>query len=376
MARSSFVDVITRFADLHKPNLTYRGGGAPQTRKGHPKREKMRLGTPKNAFGDPGDFGKWQAEFKQKVNALRGRTINRVPVSAVFGEKEDCTTHFRQKVTIKATEISDASGYLLTPKPLKDKCCRDPKREKKRLGTCCAIVASPGHYQFGKDTMAGHEKAAEELKKKPNSAYGKYAVEDGYVVFVPDWWGWGDKSGHLKLVYERDRCNVIQMAAWMYGFSVLNLHMLEADAIIDFLTGLDYVDENRIAIMGNSYGGRTSMWIAAFNEKIRCVVSTGAMNLFSERSGKLASCAIQYFPGLLEYGDVGEVYSLIAPRPMQLQAGSKDGLITDTDRDKIAETVRRAYEACRSSKNLSIEYFEGGHYLNWPMARKFLKKFL
>lgn len=334
MTYSSFVDIIARFSDLHKPKLTYNGS----------------------------DMAAWQAVFKEKVNSLRGRTINRVSTSAVLGEKEDCRTHFRQKVTVKATEISDASGYLLTPKQLQNK--------------CPAIVASPGHYQFGKDTIAGHENAAEELGKKPNSAYGKYAVEDGYVVFVPDWWGWGDKSGHLKLVYERDRCNVIQMAAWIYGFSVLNLHMLESDAIVDFLGSLDYVDESRIAIMGNSYGGRISMWVAAFNEKIRCVISAGAMNLFSERAGKLSSCAIQYFPGLLEYGDIGEVYSLIAPRPMQLQAGTKDNLITAPDRDKIAETVRKAYRASGSSKNLSIEYFEDCHYLNWPLARKFLGEFL
>ena len=334
MKSSSFVDVIEKYSDLHKPSLTYEGG----------------------------DWDEWKATFKEKINSLRGGTINRVPVEAALGEKEDCQTHWRQKVTVKATEISDACGYLLVPKVLQ--------------GKCPAIVAAPGHYQFGKDTMAGHENAAEELDEKPNSAYGKYAVDDGYVVFVPDWWGWGDKSGHLELVYDRDRCNVIQMAASMYGFTVLNLHMLEADAIVDFLQGLDYVDESRIGIMGNSYGGRISMWIAAFNENIRCVVSAGAMNLFSERSRKLAACAIQCFPGLLQYGDIGEVYSLIAPRPMQLQAATEDHLISHENRNKIAETVKRAYDACAGSKNISIEYFKGGHYLNWSLAKKFFKNFL
>lgn len=331
----SFVDIIKKFDELYKPTLTY----------------------------ESGDFYKWKTAFKRKVNSIRGRTVNRVAVRAVFGEKEDCQTHWRQKVSIRATEISDASGYLLTPKNIQ--------------GRQAAIITSPGHCVFGKDTIAGHKKAAEELHEYPNSSYGKYAVEEGYVVFVPDWWGWGDKSGHLPLVgLNRDKCDTIQMAASMYGLTVLNLHMLDADAIVDFLQSLDYVDENRIGIVGNSYGGRTAMWIGAFNDEIRCVVSAGAMNLFTERASKLCSCAIQCFPGLLEYGDVGEIYSLIAPKPLQLQGGTDDPFLNAADMDKIAETVRKAYKASNSSEKLSIEYFEGGHYLNWSLAREFLKEFL
>ena len=333
-AKISFLDVIARYSRLHEPCLRNEGG----------------------------NFYAWQKKFKAKVQTLRGRTINRVGLKAEFGEKEDRKTHWRQLVTIKATEISDVTGYLLTPK--------DDK------GNGAGLIASPGHYDWGKDAVAGCDWAESDLKNDPYCAYGKYAVEAGYVVFVPEWWGWGDKSGHLDLIGERDKCNVIQMASSMYGFSVLNLHMLEADAIVDFLHTLDQVDSRRIGIVGNSYGGRTAMWIAAFNEKISCVVSAGSMNLFSERVKKLSSCAIQYFPGLLEYGDVGEVYSLIAPRPLQLQAGSKDELITPADRDVIARTVKQAYQSSNACENLSIEYFPGGHYLNWELAKAFLQKYL
>lgn len=309
------------------------------------------------------DFLSWQSEFKKNVFALKGREIKRIPLKFHMEPEEDAGTHTRRKVIIDATEISVASGYLLVPK----------KKQKKYA----ALIASPGHYKFGKETIAGHPCAESELKSDPCSDYGKTAVEAGYVVFVPDWWGWGDKSAHLDAVGgNRDRCNVIQMAASMYGFSVLYLHMLEADAIIDYLECLDIVDSGRIGVIGNSYGGRTAMWIGAFNEKIKCVVSAGAMNLFSERAAKLSSCAIQYFPGILQYGDVGEIYSLIAPRPLQLQAGSEDPLITLTDRDKISEIVKKAYRAVDKANNLSIAFFQGGHILNWTLAEKFLSRHL
>ena len=309
------------------------------------------------------DFSSWQSEFKKNVFKLRGREIKRLPLKFHMEPKENAGAHTRRKVLIDATEVSAAAGYLLVPK----------SRRKKYP----ALIASPGHYQFGKDTVAGLPCAGSELRANPGSDYGRAAVEAGYVVFVPDWWGWGDKCAHLEAVGPvRDRCNVIQMAASMYGFSVLYLHMLEAGAIIDYLESLDIVDSSRIGIIGNSYGGRTAMWIGAFNGKIKCVVSAGAMNLFSERAASLSSCAIQYFPGILQYGDVGEIYSLIAPRPLQLQAGYEDVLIVSANRDKIAEIVKKAYQAVDKADNLNIEFFHGGHTLNWPLAEKFLSKHL
>lgn len=335
MINQNFTNVISTISEKYAPELVYTGG----------------------------DFTQWQSAFKNKIWSLRGRKIERSKLDYIIEHEEDADSHIRKKVLIKATEFSDVCGYLLVPKYLSAK--------------VPGIIALPGHYQFGKDAIAGHPNAKNELKAKPGTDYGKSAVEAGYMVFVPEWWGWGDRSAHLGMVGpNRDRCNVIQMAAAMYGFSVLYLHMLEIDAVIDYLRTLDCVDRNRLGIIGNSYGGRASMWIGAFNDKIKCVVSAGAMNLFRERAIKLSSCAIQFFPGILQYGDVGEIYSLITPKPLQLQAGVEDQLINPADRNWIAKTVAKAYKAANSEENLRIEIFEGGHVLNWELADRFLAEYL
>jgi dienelactone hydrolase len=278
-------------------------------------------------------------------------------------EREDAGSHWRRKVSIEATEMGPVTGWLLEP-------------ETKGQDQVAALIASPGHYEFGKDTIAGHPDAAPELTQKPDADYGKRAVEAGYIVFVPDWWGWGDRGGHLDKVGNRDKCNVIQMAASMYGISILNLHILESQAILDFLSGLPEVDSARLGVIGNSYGGRTAMWIAALDQRIKCVVSAGAANLFRERAKVLSSCAIQFLPGLLEFGDAGEVYSLIAPRPLMIQAGTKDFLINEQDRDSIINTVLKAYNAANASGQFEPFIFEGGHEFNWPAAESFLRKHL
>jgi hypothetical protein len=100
------------------------------------------------------------------------------------------------------------------------------------------------------------------------------------------------------------------------------------------------------------------------------------MNTFRERSLKLSSCGIQCLPGLLCYGDVPQVFSLIAPRALQLQAGEGDGLITPEDRDAMAETVRAAYAELTAEDRFEYVLHPHGHTLSWEHAAPFLERHL
>jgi len=146
--------------------------------------------------------------------------------------------------------------------------------------------------------------------------------------------------------------------------------------IIDDLVANRLNDAARIGCIGNSYGGRTTLWLTIFDDRIRACIPAGCMNHFRERSLKLSSCGIQYPFGLLQYGDVPELFSLIAPRPMQLQAGRQDPLITAGDRDTMAAVVRRAYRELGNEANFDYALHEGGHILLWDLAAPFLARHL
>jgi hypothetical protein len=208
-------------------------------------------------------------------------------------------------------------------------------------------------------------------------AYALQAAGSGFVVIVPALWGWAGRDGHLSWVREgNDKCNQIQMAAAMYGLNLVDLHVQDLRAALDVLAGRPEVDPARLGCMGNSTGGRMTMWLTALDARVKACVPSGCMNLFRERSLKLTSCGIQYPYGLLRYGDVPEVFALIAPRPMQLQAGTRDGLITDADRDHIEAVVRSAYRGLGAEECLDYQLFEDGHILLWEKAGPFLEKHL
>jgi hypothetical protein len=100
------------------------------------------------------------------------------------------------------------------------------------------------------------------------------------------------------------------------------------------------------------------------------------MNTFRERSQNLKSCGIQYPFGLLQHGDVADLFSLIAPRPMQLHAGEGDALITPVHRDDMIEHLRKVYNLLNASEQLDYAYHDAGHLFDWPQAAPFLHRHL
>jgi len=330
MPTESFIDFLKAYGEACPPSLVYRDGQ---------------------------DFRAWQREFRQRLEELRGPLPDRVDPEVEVLERVELTDHQRLLIRFPVTRFSRAVGYLLLPNGL--------DRGERRPG----IIALHGHHEGGIETICG-------VRQTDYDPYALRAVRAGFVVLAPAWWGWPGRNGHVERVGNRDKCNVAQMAASMYGIHVLNLHVQDGQAAIDVLSSRPEVAPDRIGCIGNSYGGRTTMWLTVFDERIKACVPAGCMNHFRERSLKLSSCAIQYFHGLLRYGDVQEVFSLIAPRAMQLQAGKGDGLITNRDRDMIKTVVEKAYRLRKAGAKLEYVLHEKGHQLAWDSAEPFLRKHL
>lgn len=331
----SFIDFLDRYGQQHPPEMAYQEGE---------------------------DFGAWRKRFYDAVSGLRGVLPDRVDLDVETVEMVEETDHTRHVLRIRVSDVSTLIAYLLVPNDLQE-------GEKRP-----AIIASHGHVSQGIDAICGVPGVDDGAGGR--RGYGLAAVRSGYVVLAPAWWGWPGRDGHLNRVGNRDRCNVINMAAEMYGMNVTDLHIQDGQAAIDALVTRPEVDGARVGCIGNSYGGRTTMWLTIFDDRIKACVPTGSMNTFRERSLKLSSCGIQYLPGILRYGDVPELFSLIAPRPMQLQAGDGDGLINEDDRKLILTTVQNAYQKLGAEDYFDFKQHPDGHLLRWDLAEGFLKQHL
>ncbi len=331
----SFIDFLKRFGDAQPPQLRYQPGADVRT---------------------------WQGELRAALDTLRGPLPERVePTVETLGSVEE-SDHTRHTLRIQVSTLSSLIAYLLVPHGIAP--------GEKRAG----LIVSHGHASHGIDSMCGLQGMTSE--ESWLRAYALPAVRSGYVVLTPSWWGWTGRDGHLHRVGKQDKCNMIQIAASMYGINVIDLHIQDGQAAVDVLAARPEVDGQRIGCLGNSYGGRTTMWLTVFEPRIRACIASGCMNTFRERSLKLASCGIQYRFGTLRYCDVHEIFSLIAPRPMQLQTGMQDKLVTAEDRDAIYATVLDAYQAMDATDNLDYQLHPEGHILLWDLAEPFLRKHL
>ena len=337
MPAQSFVDFLSEYGDAHQPSLVYQEGE---------------------------DFPAWQQRFHDQLGALQGALPDRVDPEIEILESSKAPGHTRHLVRIAVSPISSLPAYLLVPSRL-------PAGERRP-----GLVAVQGHYRHGIDSICGVRVDDADPDEDLRHAYALHAVRAGYVVMVPALWGWHGRDQHLDLVGERDRCNVIQMAASMYGINVVDLHVQDCQAALDALCTRPDVDAGRLGALGNSYGGRMVMWLAVRDQRLDATVASGCMNTFRERSQKLSSCGIQYPFGLLQYGDVPEVLSLIAPRPLQVQSGEGDGLITPSDRAHIAAALRQAYELSGASSSFQHHHHDQGHLLLWEPAQRFLDSHL
>src|SRR5208283_3386519 len=128
------------------------------------------------------------------------------------------------------------------------------------------------------------------------------------------------------------------------------------------------VDAERLGCAGLSYGGRMTMLATALEPRIRVAAIAGALNCFQERIGGRYGCGAQVIPGLLQFGDVPEIGSLIAPRPCVWEVGSKDALLPPRWVEIALKRMDKVYTALGAKELLQVDRFEGGHRWNGQVA--------
>ena len=143
---------------------------------------------------------------------------------------------------------------------------------------------------------------------------------------------------------------------------------------VDYLESLDMVEKNRIGCAGLSLGGEMAMWLGAMDTRIQTTVSAG----FLTKMGHLEQnhCMCWKFPGLRHLVDFADIYSLIAPRPLQCQNGQKEPLsqfYVPIAREALRE-IQTIYWDYSRPENLMLDVHKEGHVIDLPALVWFLDK--
>lgn len=241
------------------------------------------------------------------------------------------------------------------------------------------IVALHGHGRGVSDVIGSGTKAEIEQYVRPmNYDYAVQLVKHGFLVFAPEMRGFGERRDMADKIKGPGISSCRQMA---YNSLMLGRHIL-AYRVFDIIRGIDYlttrsdVDSKQIGCLGLSHGGTLAALASVFDERIKVSVISGYVNTFKDSIMSIPHCDCNYIPGILKYSELYDIISLIAPRPLFVEHGSKDPIFPIGAAKFAFERIKRVYDLLGVPQNIEMEIFDGGHQFNGKGAFEWLERFL
>ncbi len=298
-------------------------------------------------------FDQWQNDWRKKLRTLLepwpARQVAPDPQWQLLESRDKYDLH---EVTYTVEPGLEAFALVALPKGVSP--------------PMAGVVAIHGHGSLGATALFDWQtpqKHASEVRKHRYD-YGHRLAERGMVVWAPNLRGFGRRlttAQQNKAAHGRDMCDMTFWQQQALGQTALTGQIHELMIAVDLLASLEQVDEKRIGCAGLSYGGRTAMYLAALDARISGAIVSGALNSFVGRIAAGGSCGYQIAPGLLNYGDVGDILGLIAPRPLAVELGLSDAVCPMEEAKGELDRVRAAYRAANADDRLNFITFEGGH---------------
>ena len=185
------------------------------------------------------------------------------------------------------------------------------------------LSPEPGDPQAAKAPQAGARARGKD--------YARYLVQHGYVTISPE---------HFCCATREPAEGPFDTAAFYRkhpNWSAVGKYMHDSKIACTVLAARPEVNADRLGVTGHSLGGQGSIWLAACDERIRCVSPSCGTGNVRENPLPLNLSRDRwyvYFPQIREdilagrpvVPDLHEVMALIAPRPILERFALNDGL--------------------------------------------------
>jgi hypothetical protein len=222
-----------------------------------------------------------------------------------------------------------------------------------------------------------------------NYDYGLQMAKAGFVTIAIDWRGFGDRDDRRKPHFHNfavgsvgagcgnPMCDLHYLRATLLGMTALGMDVHDGSRAIDYLCQQDYVDPQRIGVMGLSFGGTMTTWMSICDDRIRAADIICYADRFADFGLRYTNiCGSQITPGLFALCDVPDLQGLIAPRPLLMEIGTYDDCFLAGPAMSCFREVESIYAAAGARDRLELDLFEGGHRWGGNKSVAFFKKAL
>lgn len=304
------------------------------------------------------EFEEWKSRSKKLLWELAG--LNRM-------ESCDLEPVVQERVTVAEGILREKVLLQVEPDTWMPVYILIPQGEKK--GT---FLALPGHMGAGKYSVAGCSEipAVKKSIEQFHYDYGMRLAGMGYVTLCPDCRGFGERrdealQGDEPKQFLNSTCFHLAHMAEPLGQTVIGMCTWDFMRLIDYLYERGEWDVSQLGCVGFSGGGMQTLWLAALDERVKRVIISGY--LYGYRDSLLVlngNCSCNYVPHLWEHLDMGDIASLIVPRPLAVQSCRIDHLNGARGLENVyeqLEIVRKAYDLYGVPNALYHDIREGEH---------------
>ncbi len=280
----------------------------------------------------------------------------KVPLDAKIESEEKLEGYVRRKVTFAVEKGDRVPAWLLIP----NTATRDAKAP--------AMLCLHQTINIGRDEPVG-------LGKQDSKAQALHLVQRGYVCLAPDYPSFGEYKYDFQAAFKRGEYQSGTMKAIWNNMRA-----------VDYLQSLPEVAGDRIGVIGHSLGGHNSMFTAAFDERLKVIVSSCGFCSFAKYyNGNLKGwTSDRYMPKIAsEFGndpkkmpfDFSDVVISFAPRAFLAVAPQKDNNFEVTGVKDVIAAAEPTYKALNAADKLKAIYPDAGH--DFPAdARKTAYEFI
>lgn len=227
-------------------------------------------------------------------------------------------------------------------------------------GKAPAVVALHGTYEHGIEQAAG-------LIDNPDKAYLDHLCRRGYIVIAPEHFVAGERTPaagpYDTAEFYRKHPQWTAVGKFTYEHSIA----------VDVLSTLPEVDAERIGAMGHSLGGHGTIFLAAYDQRIKVAACNCGASFFRHNPGVQNWARDHWYvyfqhirPGLLKGElppiDFHEIIALTSPRAFLDVSALNDGdPVGQRQRVLMLTSVMQVYDLQNAAENFAFFVHGRGH---------------
>lgn len=216
------------------------------------------------------------------------------------------------------------------------------------------------HIAWGETRMP-----ADALRQGIGADMARQAARHGYLVACIEQSGFGEREERAMSPRSTARCIDGANHALLLGRTLLGERVADTRSVIDFVSEPSAplpAETNAIHLFGHSAGGATAIYAAAIDQRIDATIASGSLGFIRDTIARRRDPEGQaVVPGILNWFEMDDIVSLIAPRPFMAISGQTDHIYPFAGAKAVTEAARQSYEKLNAGHHIHAKPGPAGH---------------